>query len=356
MRLNSVLFGLILTLVAGSLSAAERLQAPFDVEGTRAARGAMPKKFTCAAAPAPVRDLTFDGFYQQGTNSSVVDEAKMKAYDAATKTLDAFEMGVQRLGDSYVAAKPAEPAIAACALDWMAGWAGADALMGKISQQGSYVRKWMLATTAIAYIKIRDDAGLDAAKKQAVEGWMRRWSDAVRADYSTRLDRSDKRNNHSYWAGWAVIAAAVALNDRSHFDWALGQFRKALDQIKPDGTLPLEMERRQRALHYHLYAVAPLVMIAETAARNGVNLYDEKNGAFHRLVQRTVEGFDDQSFFEKASGSKQEFKNKPNAGDIVWALPYKHRYPAPALDRWTGKFDRLYSTRTGGDFGLLFGK
>jgi poly(beta-D-mannuronate) lyase len=280
----------------------------------------------------------------------------MKAYNAATKTLDAFEQGVQRLGDSYVAAKPADPAIATCALEWIAGWAAADALMGKISQQGSYVRKWMLASTAMAYVKVRDDAGLDAAKKQTVESWIRRWSDAVRADYSTKLDRSDKRNNHSYWAGWAVMAAAVALNDRSHFDWALGQFRKALDQIKADGTLPLEMERRQRALHYHLYAVAPLVMIAETAARNGVDLYDEKDGIFHRLVQRTVEGFDDQAFFEKASGAKQEFKNKPNAGDIVWALPYKHRYPAPALDRWTAKFDRLYSTRSGGDFGLLFGK
>jgi poly(beta-D-mannuronate) lyase len=34
-------------------------------------------------------------------------------------------------------------------------------------------------------------------------------------------------------------------------------------QIRPDGTLPQEMARGSRAPRYHLYALAPLVLLAE---------------------------------------------------------------------------------------------
>jgi len=46
-------------------------------------------------------------------------------------------------------------------------------------------------------------------------------------------------------------------------------YKDGIDEIAADGTLPLEMGRGQRALHYHLFALAPLVTMAELAAANG---------------------------------------------------------------------------------------
>ena len=64
--------------------------------------------------------------------------------------------------------------------------------------------------------------------------------------------------------GQALKLAAIgeAANNRSDFDWAMATYDNGVDQIQPDGTLPLEMARGSRALHYHLYALAPAVGVA----------------------------------------------------------------------------------------------
>ena len=76
-------------------------------------------------------------------------------------------------------------------------------------------------------------------------------------------------------------------------------------QIEPDGSLPLEMRRGQRALHYHLYAVAPLVYLAEFGEDNGLNLYAEHNYALKKLAVLSTQGLEDNSFFTRMQGSRR---------------------------------------------------
>ena len=57
------------------------------------------------------------------------------------------------------------------------------------------------------------------------------------------------------------------------FDWAMAAYDNGVNQIRPDGTLPLEMARGRRAFHYHLYALAPLVLLAEFGEANQLDLY-----------------------------------------------------------------------------------
>ncbi len=340
----------------GEADAAENLLPPFDAGAVRAIQAAQTKSFACTEPPAPVHDLTFVGYYEPGTNSSVVNEANLAAYEAAVGTIDAFEKGVVQMGDTYIRSKPANPAVAACALTWLNTWARTQAMLGEVSQQGGYVRKWALASVSMAYVKIRDAQTLDHDMKTTVEEWIRYWAEVVRNDYSTGMNRESRRNNHSNWAGWAVMAAAVVLDDRAYFGWALDRYRAGVAQILDDGTLPLEMARRGRALHYHLYAIPPLVMMAETAARNDMDLYAEYDGALHRLVSRTVSALDNPSYFADKSGYEQEWKNRPTGGDLAWAVPYEARFPGSGLAPWITKVKRLYSTRTGGDLMLLFPK
>ena len=108
-------------------------------------------------------------------------------------------------------------------------------------------------------------------------------------------------------------------------------YENGVNQIRPDGTLPLEMARGKRALHYHLYALAPLVLLAEFGEANGLDLYAHANGAIHRLASVSAHGLHDPSLFEKATGVKQEAPAVPSGDQIGWAPAYVKRFPDPQL-------------------------
>jgi poly(beta-D-mannuronate) lyase len=51
-------------------------------------------------------------------------------------------------------------------------------------------------------------------------------------------------------------------------------------EIQASGVLMREMARAGMALHYHLYALAPLIMIAELGEANGMDLYARTTARF----------------------------------------------------------------------------
>ena len=93
------------------------------------------------------------------------------------------------------------------------------------------------------------------------------------------------------------------------------------------------MARGQRALHYHLFAIAPLITIAELASANGEDLYTDSNSSIHLLVARTLAGLTDNSFFAEKSGVAQDTPKDGviNGSDISWLPPYARRFPNPAI-------------------------
>ncbi|MBI3707796.1 MAG: alginate lyase family protein [Proteobacteria bacterium] len=278
-----------LVVVGGAAGAAEPLKGPVDVEARRALIGKPAGAFACAAPPAPVRDVLAEPFYADRAGS-IVDAARYAARVAAVKPLSDFGSGIARIADRWLGAKPLQPEAAACALDWLDAWARADAMLATVTGQGGYERKWALAGLALAYLKIRDAPGLDAEKQRRAEAWLQRLGYAMKAYYERPPGQgiSDKINNHLYWAALAAAAAGIAAQDRGLFDWAAGRYLFALTQIAADGTLPLELARAGKALHYHLFSVTPLVMVAELGAANGLDLYAEQGGALgrHRLERR----------------------------------------------------------------------
>ncbi len=113
--------------------------------------------------------------------------------------------------------------------------------------------------------------------------------------------------------------------------------RDGLRQVTPEGTLPLEMERASMALHYHLFAAAALVLLAELAEFNGFDLYNENGGALRRLVLRAASGLADPPFFAKRTGVPQQPQDLGNAGIISWGRPFARRFPNPILDELLAK-------------------
>lgn len=307
----------------------------------------------CPAPPAPVRDLLFESFYTDPAGS-IVDPDALKRYRSAARPVVQYEEGLAAMSDLYVRSRPAEAYIARCVLDWLHAWAAGDAMLGRVTRQGAYVRKWALAAVAASYLKIGLDGRLDPHPRRLVHSWIERWARAVVEDYSTGIERASRRNNHLYWAAWSVILAAVVLDDIGLYEKGTEWHRYGLAQIEVDGTLPLELARKARALEYHVFAAAPLVLVAETLAANGQELSASEEAALRRLVRRTAAGLDDPSFFQARSGAVQE-PGVFSGRDLAWMEPCYARLREPSLVKWIARFRPMRNRRLGGDLTLLFG-
>ncbi len=340
--------------VAGPTSAAS-LTSPIDVEARRALMGRPLGEFACPIAVPPARDILAQSFYTDPQHS-IVDPVRLAARDRAVKPLHDFSEGIARLADRWVEARPPQPEAATCALAWLDAWAKKDAMLGQVTNQGGYERKWTLCGIALAYLKIRDASGLDLAAKARVEAWLGRLTAAVRRYYDGPPSKgvSDKINNHLYWAALAVAAGAVATDDRAAFDLAMEKCRFALTQIAEDGTLPLELARGQRALHYHLFALTPLVMLAEIGKGNGLDLYVARDGALGRLVARVLAGIADPAGFEQRSGAAQEPETL-SGWSMGWAEIWYARTRDPAVVPLLARLRPARNNWLGGNMTLSFG-
>jgi poly(beta-D-mannuronate) lyase len=327
------LFPLLLATVACGMSstasaADETLRSPWD--STRIAL--TDATYEC---PEPVHlsaDLTTDGFYSD-SKSSIIDPEKWKAYVESSGPY-------KKLGEQSVAAADAyratgSRAAAQCVLKLLDQAAADGVFTGKMSsRQAYYVQGWVIGALGIAYLKVRDSGLVKVEEAPTLTKWMKAvarqtmdYYDAARAKPGGEL-----QNNHLYWAGVEVGAIAIAANDPSMFDWAIATYRNGIQQITPEGTLPLEMRRGQRALHYHLYAIAPLVYLAEFGEDNGIHLFAERDYAIKRLVNLSIAGLQGSGYFDKESGVKQDTPDgPPSAEAISWAKIYVKHFPDPAI-------------------------
>ncbi|WP_245637252.1 alginate lyase family protein [Burkholderia singularis] len=69
-------------------------------------------------------------------------------------------------------------------------------------------------------------------------------------------------------------------------DWSSGP---DIRDIGPDGALAREVKRGNHALHYHTFALIPLVFAAELARRRNIDLYRESGGAIGRPANPVID-------------------------------------------------------------------
>jgi poly(beta-D-mannuronate) lyase len=98
-----------------------------------------------------------------------------------------------------------------------------------------------------------------------IDGLVRR----VDAEFGGAVDHS----NHRYLADLTLMAWGSITRDQTLIDKGLGRYSIALDQARPDGSLPLETQRGARAAWYTDVALGELTQMAQIAELNGVALY-----------------------------------------------------------------------------------
>jgi poly(beta-D-mannuronate) lyase len=277
---------------------------------------AAPAARACDDAPPPVRDIIADRFYVD-TASSVADKAIIARNGAALATLDHALITILAMEDKGLAG---DNDSAVCAGHWLAVWAKAGAMLGHMSsQQATIDRKWRTAGMAVGYLKIRK--AIDPAERAAIDVWMNDLADHVVADQGWPA----KRNNQVYWAGFAAGAVGTATGATRHLDYSRRVYDAGMGDIRPDGTLAMELARHQKALEYTNYALAPLIMAAELAALRGEDWYGHQDGAIHRLAARVLAALRDPKGFAVLAGEPSV--EVPKGGLLGWLAFYRRRFP-----------------------------
>lgn len=287
----------------------------------------------CVPLPAPfTAPLTLRSKYE-GSDSAraTLNPEAEQAFRAASKPVVGFERGISEMVWRYKQSGDRQTLI--CILNGYATWAKADALLsGETSHTGRAMRKWALATLASSWLELKFTPGTSLAGQQSTERWLGQLADRVVQEWDGLPLKST--NNHSYWAAWAVMASAVALNRQDLFDWSLKEYRIAAGQIAADGTLANEQRRRERALVYHNYALQPLVMIASFAGANKVDVIQENNGALARLAGYVLQH---------------------NEAHLEWLEPWCAMHPcSPATLSRLDASRPLKDRRLGGNLTLLY--
>jgi len=302
--------------------------------------------------PAPVSDVLGYKYYVDA-QLSVADPVLLEKNEASLKPVRDFLCGVTEASDAAVFG---DRQAWRRALAWLHAWALADAMGGTTNQQGEYEKEWTLGGLALAYLKLRDTRAIEPEVATPIESWLARMAHSVQPAY-TDPEARHFRNNHAHWVGAAVAATGVAADEPELLAWGVEKFDLGAQQITAEGTLPLEMERGKRALHYHLFALTPLVFLAELAAANGLDLYSRWDGALQRLVRRCVDALHDPGWFAQRAGAEQDITPASvlRMDEIVWAEPYHVRFAEPSLDLWLGRLRPMIYPRLGGDMTALYG-
>jgi poly(beta-D-mannuronate) lyase len=239
--------------------------------------------YACPAVAHIAPDLVTDGFYRlDDPTHSIIDPVRQEAYRKSSDGVKSVGMAVVKAADDYRTTGSRKAA--QCAMAQILTLAQDHSLAGKMSSsQAYYVQGWVVGAIAISYLKIRETDIATPQQAETVANWMHSVGEQTIGYYDAhkRVGHGDSQNNHLYWAGVELAAIGVAANNRKDFDWAIATYDNGVNQIQPDGALPLEMARGGRALHYHFYALAPLVLLAEFGAANQLDLYAHANGVIH---------------------------------------------------------------------------
>lgn len=328
---SALFFFLAVLASAASPASSGDLRSPWDERPVKVTSAG----YACDVPAALPKDIVAYDFYSDAKHS-VIDPARYAAYNAAAKSFDDVMRAAESAADNFQST--GSRAAAECVLHILLLNAQAGAMTGDMaSNQSYYVQNWTLGALAVTWLKVRDADPGTPADRNIITGWLQQVAHSTQGYFADRHQKgtTDAQNNHYYWAGLAVMAAGVSANDHSLFDWGVSTYDDGISRIQPDGTLPLEMARGQRALHYHLFALAPLVTMAEFGAANDLDLYTRNHSALSLLIYRTMGGLEDNKYFTAKAGAAQDTpeNGKIKSDEVVWLTPYLRRYPNGDLDR-----------------------
>jgi poly(beta-D-mannuronate) lyase len=206
----------------------------------------------------------------------------------------------------------------------------------------------------VAFSLVRDHPDFGATDRGLVAAWLDRLVDRRGPGRPKDPALMSSQNNHGYLGDSVTMAWGIVRGEDALFRTGVARFVGALDQMRPDGSLPLETARGARALHYQRHAISSLVAIAEMAATQGYDLYrleSENQGSLRRAIDFLLAAIEDPALvlpYAQANRNPGPFNNylvqdlgfMAQRGHgrhyMAWAEPYVGRFPDSATSRRLG--------------------
>lgn len=321
-------------------------------------QSAEPDAFVCKSVPEPVVSLDHGSRYVADDKSrSDFDDASNNDVNAQLEPVDNFISDLAVAANRAVSTPADRTAATDCVLSGLAVWAGADALSDLATMNAQLSAPARVAGFAFAYAQV--EPFLAGSKdKQVVETWLSARARTTMTYFDTDAPKNASRNNLRAWAGLAVARIGLTVGDTAMKDWADASVRLVACQAAADGSLPLEMARRELALHYQLHAVTPLVVAAALLQADGRTLFNACDRAIHRTVDFVLDGFENAALVETLTGYPQSYFNgteKLRGFELAWAPAYLSVFHAPRLAAFVEGYGALGNSKIGGRQSLLWG-
>jgi poly(beta-D-mannuronate) lyase len=314
---------------AGSPAQAAMLESPWDAKVEPHAA----KADTCPAPAKVAPDLSARKYYSR--NGVTIDPAKKSEYLDATNDARSAAGHIVDHADAY--RQEGDPVDAQCTAGLILDLARRNALGGAMQgNQANVFRAWMLNAMATSWLKVRQDSGLDAQAQKQIQDWLVELATKTIAFHKTYRPEM-KAQNLRYWAGLAVMNTGIAADRQDFFEWGLAWGRAGANAVLPDGTLQEEVRRKDRARKYHLFALQPLVAIAEIAWQNGIDLYSLNDRGIQRLARMTLQSLTNPTLLKSRSGRSQA-RQTVQGTNLEWLGPLAKRFPDAYYDDFLKKY------------------
>ncbi|MBI2831447.1 MAG: alginate lyase family protein [Chloroflexi bacterium] len=269
--------------------------------------------------------------------------------DTAVKPLEDSSSAMLTLAQYYLFTGDTKYAQRAVAI--ANAWTGS--LMELENPQALWEAGWETLVMSMAAHMLRDYDGWNQEARKGFEDWLneRTWH---------ILARDNSANNHQYWIAAQAASVGVLTGDTGLFQWAVAVYKKAVaNDIQPDGHLPQETARAELGMFYQNFALEPLVLVAEIATGQGLDLWSYSyQGKDLKLAIDYLFGFFDQP--EKWPWSKRAqdltFLDPALGGKKTgwFEIAYYH-YREPEIGEYLLEERPVFSRRAGGMTTLTHG-
>lgn len=318
----------------------------------------------CFAETLPVVNIALPSRYRDDSKTrSDIDEKANAAVNAALKPVDDFVTDLARSSNRalrHAAEDDVDKAVAEadCVLDRLASWAAADALSGLDSLGAKMAIPSRIGGMAFAYALATPLASDDPKRRAGIEAWLRARAGQTMQFFDADAPPRAARNNLRAWAGLAVTRIGLSLDDAAMIDWGRTTAELVACSASDDGSLPLEMERGDLALHYHWHAIGPLVATAALLEPRGAGLFATCDRAIPRAVAFAVAALAKPELAAAHAGEKQSYSKrneKLEAYQAAWIVPYLLYQEDPEVRALGQTFDSLSNSKLGGDQTMVWG-
>jgi hypothetical protein len=150
----------------------------------------------------------------------------------------------------------------------------AQGIPGRVAGRKTGVLDGRIFSRALDGVALISGSGaLDASEQQALHEWFSEYLNWLKTNPNARAE-SETTNNHSTFFDVQIMHVALFVGDAEYARQVAQASieKRILAQIKPDGSQPEELART-RTLHYSLFNLEAMFLLARLADHTGVDLW-----------------------------------------------------------------------------------